>query len=910
MQLRQGVRHFYRRPLGLLLAVSSISATLFGLFLALSPVNSQPVEDSWPVAESKSFSKLVRQNPSQIKLAFSCSAFGTPSETAFQASGWNLALSGNELIFETPADSNVWFTLQKDYPPCIVEVDIDNSTNTAEVILSTLNGQLISKHEEFLDDQLSLRYFWFTGAFLDSETELKTVSDSFYVGQTSERTYLLWLTVGAWLVFTMLTVFTTSQSSVVDVRQTLRGPVKNIQKFFALEKTGLGINLMVLAGLLVAAFAMPTRYDDGWVFFRAQESNGLGSNPEFFWGGSALLFQGILAEGLVARLAESGLGFYSIRALIVLPAFLTWLVIHGLLRRLWPTYRSGPIGVGGAFFVTGFAGHLVSLRPEYLIALVSALLLALLFDYVKSPSLVVFHLATALTFFAVATHQSAALLFGPVLIFAVYFVRHALDGKVIVRSYTLSLLANVGLFFVFVFSQLDVQTLLREVNIWLRRSGYTGQNELDRWFSLFSEPVWRFWPFLIFGVVLLTLIAVANSLSQSEKFVTLVALSSFAGVFLTGSKWTWHLGVLLPSMTLTTVVAFHLLETKWRRSSSAWIGAPYLAAAFAGAYFMNLGTDSWGPALTPVWYRNGPFRGIISLEEQILIVLLAVLSLGVLSAVIVRFGNVASLNLVAFLLVIGIITWPIARLSTSVTLDAVVVKTWTPLKQQLSLFGSKYKCGLETDFRVVDFSNMPVLEPKGTLFESAEADGSILATEARLFGDFSEGAVFWVRADRDSEFGQAFEWKALAEVGFSLGSIVDNRTVPLPEVEVFGDRWSMVRIPQVAGVSEVQVSSLNGPVPELFITAPVAVDRVELREVASSALVSPALIPYFPCLSLAGISGSRIEQPSLLIDLRADLPARAEDISFQPVEIGSIAVSGTTVRAYHPQARELQTFPN
>lgn len=370
------------------------------------------------------------------------------------------------------------------------------------------------------------------------------------------------------------------------------------------------VDLFVLASLASLVLLAPNFSDDQWVIETTRyfsEEGVLSSvfSPETIWLPTGTVFYTFYA----AVLAVTGNIFF-LRLVPASALMVGWVI----LRKTLPVAHNAQlvqIWSAALFFVLFSSGWLITLRPEPVVVLLSAIFASSVWNFRTSGNQFHAFLAFISAGLALSTHQSGLVLLFPAVAFALYwamlFIRSSQR-----HSFVAVLLSTFTFLTISTFGVYDLKVVLDSVIEWRSFDTHDKgpEDEIFRWTGAMSDALEsRSTPILVTAVLIA--IALMVPLRPRNTFFSLARwflILSSAGLVLTASKWAWHLGALaIPALlfflSLNSVFAANRFYQEPKR---AW------SLAFAPALVLGVGIVF----LTPhdyliFWAISGGVLGLV-----------------------------------------------------------------------------------------------------------------------------------------------------------------------------------------------------------------------------------------------------------------------------------------------------------
>jgi len=688
----------------------------------------------------------------------------------------------------------------------------------------------------------------------------------------------------------------------------------------------------------------PAFYDDGWV--RARQLNyavsGSFSNYYDTWGVTLPL--GYWLEWLQHWLMLGSSAVPVLRLPSLACGVAAWAVCRWCLAQI-----VGPLEHGrgaarwtlAAAFLVGFVSWDMTLRPEPVVSLLAALVLAAMLRFLQAPSLGLLALAGVLGALALSAHPAGLVALAPVLAASQQIFAWVRQGSAALwTSLAAVVLAAGSVFVVLMFLDSDVGQFRANSDV-VRSIHPTGFGEELTRYSRLSGEEWgtaarRASVVLLLVAVLGYLTRRASRSSLALDLPSKTLAFSLALLVFTPSKWPWHFGALtaLGAVALAAEVAH--LSSGGLRDRARWSLRPLAAILVVLAVSkwawglrtqwvtLDLRTLDWPPNAGEVLGFARRFS-FVSLAQSLAVVALVLV---VAAAVELRRGGRARLPRAPWLVgawIVPIVATPLLVVTVGTfARDGFTGDVWTLSRQSVDGLQGESTCGLGDEVVVPrpgsiralttvtsgggaafgpsglwpPFSAPPIsgLRYWGSRVPDDDARGRFDSPWFNLPGDRASPIGLFVAGRIGPGDSLAVEWgrRRDATIEFVSTSAVDPEAAV--GTELGGSPWrflaaaSLPRPPEAADVVRVLAADgSRGPDAWFAVSAPVRYERETLgsalRGEGVRALVSPTLLLYFPCASLPRLEHGVAEMPDwVVLEERAVLwPLDQADSPFNPV---------------------------
>jgi hypothetical protein len=701
---------------------------------------------------------------------------------------------------------------------------------------------------------------------------------------------------------------TLAAASLALIVLTACGPAQRPRLSWSKLRSAVGApDVVVVGGLVLFWLLIPASLDDGFVMVRQRAYDGLGGFSQFFEDEAAVLptaywlewlqrfWIGISPQLVIARIPAltAGLG--------------TWVLLRAVGRREHLPGDGGSSWMLAAVYLTGFAAWGMTLRPEPFLAFMVVASLALAYRFVEGDRGWVLAVWSVVIALAVAAHPAGVVAAAPALAVWRHMWRWATTDGAARRLAVTTLLMTVTVFTLAFFLDSDL-SLKAEAIESVRGSGHD-KGILDeglRYAFLWEAPYGTTLRRL--SVALMAVGAVAMLLRprrQDWDVARLPGWSLVIGLGLlaaTPSKWPWHFGTLVGIASLAVAIEMRRARG-WRLPVVVAMLAMSLAAAWSvvtpwTALDLRLGR----------WWEGAANLSPIDLGS---VGVWAVIGIGVL--VLRRgFESLRTQSRSTAAEWTGIVGIALAILLTMAALVVDTLRTpgWTLGRQNITALVGGGDCGLGDEVEIPAPGSLRRLGPAVAL-DGAGADGAAMVAGFPDDGLPAAGGVrplapnhrlplagieivgSWVTTDpapADAVGSARSDWYpvagdavvvmvaggyaplgsdptdgnavALQWAAATDGVVIESEIEHLDATEHYTDWWLTQAIPP-PWADHVRLLIRDG-IEEaesgwVAASPPLTVDLRPLSEVADldiDILVSPALVPYFPCLRAPDLDGA------------------------------------------------------
>ncbi len=881
-----------------------------------------------PGAESMAASlALVRPSADALHLELPCDAPGSTFATTSPAEWLDRrdSLTFNDLgnaLYVRVTDGSVEATRNGGI---VIRIDVAHEPGcVADLDYRDGLWQLAAEGRESLaaGGPVRVSEAWFTGfAASDSRSAVTIETRELGTSPTVVQILLLAVAVAALLIVSRELVVRGSKSRE-RASEAAGSRLKRLVANFGL------VDIAVVTTLLLWIILIPVNIDDGWIAASARSYDAHGDFSALYTEPGAVysfgywvgwlqhLWLGVNSSALVARLPALALGVG------------TWAGLRSIGRRLDLPGRGGSVWLMAAVFVVGFGAWGVTLRAEPLVAalVVMSTLLAIRFAQgTRGWVLVVWAVVIAL---AVTSHTAGIIVLAPVIASWPAF-RQWIRTESEARYLLIVWLLVVGSLVLIVwFIDSNIASKLESMRAFRASSSHDDSiaEEFLRYRNLDLSPYATPMRRMSVAFVAIGIGAFLLRVRRGAGLINLPAWSLVTGLImltLTPSKWPWHIGGLLGLAALVAAIELRKIEKpRWALAilgvvfamSWTWsVSLPWTA--------FDLRTYEW-TVFDPLTETVSSEAGLLPFELTSLVgwaITAGVVAL--LAAAVLRFRPdlhppkpPEAVVLLGAVLVISL---------TASTLwsDSSDTEGWTFGGQNFASLRGDATCGLGDDIevpvpgslhplsrggvsdpeadlvsRAAGFSDRGVFESGGFLelglntvlpLANMESVGS-WTTSGQALGEANTGkyrsdwfvlepgddeVILFVmgsyRRGDESELGNAvaIQWGEAGGLG------VADAGVEQPALSGFYPDWALVSFTRPAGVDRVRLLLRDDTATSLeswvSSSLPLAVSTGAVGTVAESTgeavLITPPLLPYFPCVEVPPFDRSIILPPGMII---------------------------------------------
>jgi hypothetical protein len=659
----------------------------------------------------------------------------------------------------------------------------------------------------------------------------------------------------------------------------------------------------VVAVLLLAWWVLsPVFYDDGWVLVRQRNFADSGGFSAYYSSFGVNLPLDYWLEWVEHWLFQSTSSVLVLRLPALGALAATWVICRWILRRALASSgghdRYALLALGAAFAVGAMAWGM-TLRPEPVLALLVAGVLACTVRFAERETTGPPALAAVLVVLALAAHPAGIAALAPLAVAGPRLVRWARPRLAIVATIvlaSLSLLATLAV----VGSdaeqrRADTQSLRAygdEVAGW--------RGELDRYSLLSQAPYGAALRRASVALILLAVLGYLLRRRAARRNVLLDLPSAALGVSLvlflaTPSKWPWHFGALIGLAAVAVATETRRLVEN-ARESRGWDARPLIvvgAAALAAAW-------SWFPRLHWNALDLRTLDWTLGIESRVTLAKIAGAAPVVLLAGLLLFGllrrrhNLALAPWRAAALTAPVVALPLIVFTVGVlAADTAKTSSWTLGRQNLESLTSGAGCGVADDALVPVLGSMRALAAAG---DDATENRALAPAPVQAVRRFTLGPApsttaparsAWFVLPPSGRFGFFLTGAPGAEDALEIewGRRSGDRVSPIRRdrvsVDVAGGLspklvpWrfypagQLPAAPPEAGAVRFVLGSRVVPSGQVALTSPVTYRNQPLADLLRSqtppALILPDLVLYVPCAGQPEVSQGSAESPGVVL---------------------------------------------
>jgi hypothetical protein len=475
------------------------------------------------------------------------------------------------------------------------------------------------------------------------------------------------------------------------------------------------VDLVVLVALVCWWILAPTFYDDGWEGMSHRVFGDIGTMNVYIdiWGVNWP--SGYWLEWLRHWVSGSSTVLIVARVPTLICLATIWWLCRVCFRRVaGDESASGARWTLAAAFLVGVTAWGMTLRPEPIMALLAALVLAAMVAFDASRPLSALTVACLAAVFALTAHPTGLIAAAPLLASVALVPRIVRQGRagILTLGFTALISAVIGLVLFTLHSDLSHRSedarIVRESDL----HSYPVWQEFVRYQNFDSNGGATAPRHLSLALLLLVaLLALTRRTSANTGISTLPARSVLVALLLLAvvpSKWPWHFGALIPLCAVGLAAEIeHLIRSPSTRATHLRrLGLIGVLAVVALWSWRAPGT--WGPFDLETLEWNDGF-GIKGYGLPVL----AVLGVAVVGARALRRQRV-SIRVPSSAAMVG---WSVPVISAAVIsttmallfLDALV-SPWSPARQNLAALVDRAGCGLADQLKGSDDAKRAVRE--------------------------------------------------------------------------------------------------------------------------------------------------------------------------------------------------------
>ena len=308
-------------------------------------------------------------------------------------------------------------------------------------------------------------------------------------------------------------------------------------------------DVVVVGALAVWWIVGPWFYDDGWLMATVRSHTTTGSFNNFFDTWAAQLPLGFVHHMILMPFAELGAPFLVWRIVPLVACIGTWI----LLRRAYSMVigddgaRSGRVALTAAFLTFCF-GWLMTLRPEPIVAFLSAAAGVACLHYARSYSRRALIVAVAAAAVAATLHPSGVVAGAALVVVLPTLVRDGRRSLAHAVEITTVMLIGMALALGLLFADTDIELWRRNRSLFAT-DGFHSRgifDELMRYRDLLTNGTVPEVASVLFGALALglfvTMLVVRRGRVRRLDAAGFALLSAGALLTITPSKWTYHFG--------------------------------------------------------------------------------------------------------------------------------------------------------------------------------------------------------------------------------------------------------------------------------------------------------------------------------------------------------------------------------
>lgn len=631
---------------------------------------------------------------------------------------------------------------------------------------------------------------------------------------------------------------------------------------------------ILLFALSTSSILIPAMPDDGWVLTRIGLFSQRGYLGNYFTNFDAPMPQGFIGEFVWSLGSQIGLSLIHYRLLISILLALAWMYIeNSFLAKVWKS-RKSDLWIPFSCFLLASTSFLITMRAEFWIFLLSimsysALAGSSVAKAKRSSFLLTFSLCVG-----IMMHQTGYVLLAPLFIF---LFRNRFSKENTVHIFLGAYFGGLLAAFIGVIG-MDLRTIFEGASDFKAGSGYQ-QNEIFRFhqfFSFTSSPR-VFIYLLLFVFFLLSILFLSNRenpLSRVQENLVLASMLSPVFLFLTSSKWVWHLG----AVTLPLVILGALVSKRILSRSNEWLYLSGLLITLSVIISYRY-SNTWG--VLDSGSRDWKFFSRVCISIIMSPVGFFICLLFFTALFFRRRLHSATLPLCFSALIllptISNLVWMSLDLTDQMRNRGTSTQRWSPGYQNLETLLGRNHCGILDGIDSVRyFKPIPLeISKQGSskYIESRSQIDAFNITQIRSLKYFS--------LDQGDEKQGSFKMGMLKEFGFwifqsskvqELVSITyldaNNKTVSQVSYNSREQgvlNWVVARPPTSTDSFRIQLTGLASG--GSYVTLPGSYQRLDSKRDAEDlvGMISPYVQPYFPCIKPADPIQGFYHQAPLLI---------------------------------------------
>lgn len=857
--------------------ISLLFAVIAAVLLVFKPVDSTSTKYNWdPISQSDSgVFPLDRSWPEKLDISFVFSCEEDVERRIVSLGGMEIyctngaveVVSGKEKIKKLTGLVGNQFSVVFIADDASLTVTNETSTKQISTVLDYSNFPRVTQLDspEPLNDKVKL--------------SLVTRADSV---QFSWIRFLLFCSA---LIFAFLSVLLlgTKFSPTND-------EVSNAKPYI---KQGIFVGI----GLVVAAFATPMFYDDGWVFQRISQFIQTGYLGDFYFHSNAWLPQGFVTEFILALLVNAGLPYLGIRILVAIILFLTWFVCLKSVLILRGQISQSTAWISTAAFLAIAGAWSVSLRAESWVSLFLSIQFFFIVKYYKFGSIRDFFFSGVFASLAIATHQSGMIaIVGAIGVVYIALVQHKERNR---GQLYIAVVAIFAFFLAVFFVGYDIFSIFSSVKDFADSAYDNRLNEFNRIGEIAGTAISsaRKFGFLLAVFVFGLSLFLMHLLSRVQKFFVILLLCYPLGLLLTSSKWGWHFAVIAVPIFLILSLS---LNQSFNGQNKPQVKYSILLPIVSLCIGISLASKgSWGTYdhRNFTWEAYSEFfAGVFT--NYVWYLLAAILF--IIGKIIDSRSNRRKVTVGTWFLV-ALIMFPFISSVSWILADSFFeikpgINTWTLLRQNLKIATgiNPNSCGILGSVAAFDLEVQ-----KLSVLQNETNSERLKQTKATLFGwegidswnssqakDLIANTPFYgVAASQESNKHYSTWWTS--SLGYpdenpyiSISYLYQNGQINSQVFEVtvpkVGGVWSELKIPIPEGAIGISLGTYGNEYSYIVLTEPLLVTDGNAKSVlaSGSTFIAPSFLPAVPCATLPAAKNGLFPIPNFVISLDYNLDTR------------------------------------
>ncbi len=640
---------------------------LLSVIFAFTPPQFKNTEIVWqPTSNLDSGSlKLSRGWAEELLVETECQRLKGVEGILFDSGGTILEKNSDQVFLRSPQDRFKKITLQLPNDFCIIQVLISHKQSIVSLKVNEDIQEIhIGKNQVPIVNKLFI-------PSTETPTINKITIQTRSIGIENNKLRYSILLVLALIFFIIVILNFTYDKKLIKIKI----------KFS-------GLDLFVLGYLAIISFITPNFLDDGWVLARNDNYENSGIFSNIYDNNDAWLPQAHIWEMGLLLFRYIGFEFIHLRILIAFILFLSWYGLHHLIFKKYVTKINSHLFVPASVFLIFSSAWLMTIRPEPFIVFLAIFATVNVYRYRENNSFTTLIIIVTLSALALATHQTGVVLLGPLSVTAYFWFKSIEKARAEESIKYVLLGGSLSLIVVFLF--LDVKNVLegfREFSY--NQSYYTGIfSETVRYNLVFQSSNIRVYSIVLMLIFLIVAFKFIDHFTVDEKILWTISILGTFALFLTSSKWAWHLGSYAFFASAYSGLAMKkLLIDKHNKSNLFIIISLTVAIIYAGATSLE-SSASWGNQDLQVlsWQTFIDTYGGSSNHKMwslILILVVAVLIWGL------HKNATRSISaIIAFILLV-----PLALTQYWIILDDRKSNGWTQLSQNIKSLRHTNYCG-------------------------------------------------------------------------------------------------------------------------------------------------------------------------------------------------------------------------